>query len=704
MAERGATWCLLLAVVILLYPQRATGEDKISGALQLSYRITEIKSGDEEYIDSSFLRLYKLRLSKDITSSVNFTGSFDLSELENNERKSTSQIPELRLTLRSDVMNGNVGYRLVEKGVDGLTMSSNEDRRTTESWNLDLATSALEHTRTRISYRQDRDFDSLPVRSTDTLKDDLFWTIEHELLDSLNVGYSLRLRETRDLAAEVRQNYTANEGWLRFNDRYLDDTLDVAGSYTHTVNETETIVGDTPYDIAKQVAALAGLGRDSTPGVGISLNPLPALIDGDLMTSTGSNIGGAGNTDRNLGLDLNRATKVDELRLYTTDVTFTPGDFTWALYSSDDGVFWSQVSASASFAYDDEKNYFAITVPGVKKRYLKVVNVTNDATVSPIHVTELEAYSIETRAPGSTGDDLSVTKNAQLSLNYRPRDWVQLSYDMSAIRSMEEAGAEEQQRDTHNVGVRVIRELGSSVTATGQYQRRLETQTGELDRTTDSYLANLAAQPMDRLDMDLSMNHVDLREGAAIVSSNNIAQMHMGALLRQGAQLDVESGVSMSENMQTDSLTTSRNMDTNLRLELTRSLTMDLIHDMRWTETEQASLVTRGRTSFSKLSMYYRPSREVYLRGSYSLDQDHLTGEETTKQECSLSWLLTKKLQLDTGWSMERNGDKKKVFNADLAWTLSRMLNLRFGYDWSTHHGDILTEVQQFSMDLSAKF
>ncbi|BBD07179.1 F5/8 type C domain protein [Desulfovibrio ferrophilus] len=679
-------------------------EDRVSGALQLSYRIAEIRSGDEERIDSSFLRLYKVRLSKDVTSTVNFTGSFDLSEQETNEVKTTSQIPELRLTVCSDVVNGNVGYRLVEKGLHGLTTASDEERRTTESWNVDLATAALERTRIRMSYRRDRDYDYLPVRSTDTLKDDWFWTIDHEVMDSLSVGYSLRLRESQDLAADVRQDYQSNEGWLRFNDRYLDDELAISGSYTHTVSETDISVGSTPYDVETQVAPLAGLGRETTPGAGIALDPLGALIDGDLKSSVGFNIGGAGNTDRNLGLDLNRATRVDELRVYTTDATFTPADYTWALYSSDDGVFWSQISASASFVYDDEKDYFAITVPGVEKRYLKVVNTTNDATVSPIYVTEIEAYSLEPHAADSSDSDMAVTKNIQLNMNYRPKEWLQLSYDMSQIRRMEEAGADEVRHDTHNAGVRVSHNLGAYVTATGQYQRRLETQTGELDRTSDSYLANLLAQPMETLDVDLSLSRVDSREGSQEVSSNSVAQMHVGALLRKGAQLDVESGLSVNENFQSDAVTTARNLDTSLRLELTRSLTADLIHDMSWTETEQASNVTRGRTSFSKLALYYRPSRVLYLRGSYSLDQDHITGVETTRQECTLGWLLTRKLQLDTGWSLERNGSEKKIFNVDLAWTLSRMLNLRFGYDWTWHQADILTEVHQYSMDLSAKF
>ncbi|MGX9367113.1 hypothetical protein ACTVJH_13925 [Desulfoplanes sp. PS50] len=414
--------------------------------------------------------------------------------------------------------------------------------------------------------------------------------------------------------------------------------------------------------------------------------------------------GGGGNTNRNLGLDLNRATRVDELRLYTSDATFTPADFTWALFASDDGFFWTQISASASFVYDDEKNYFAITVPGVESRYLKVVNTTNDATVSPIFVTELEAYSLETHGVGSTDSEMAVTKNTQMSMSYQPRDWLQLSYNMSQIRRMEEAGADEIRRDTHSIGVRVSQPLGSYAMATGQYQRRLEIQTGELDRTSDTYLANLGAQPLETLDVDLSLGRVDSREGSENVACSSDAQVHVGALLRQGAHLDLESGLSVNENYQSESVTTARHLKSNLRLELTRSLTAMLIHDMSWTETEHALTVTKGRTSFSKVAMYYRPSRIFYLRGSLSLDQDHITGVDTTKQECSLSWLLTKKLQLDTEWSMELNGDEKKVFTMDLVWTLSRMLNVRVGYDWSWYQSDILTEVQQYSMGLSAKF
>jgi hypothetical protein len=697
-------WGLVLALLVQCFVGSAGAADSINGALQLSYRLSDIRSGDQERIDTYFLRLYKIGLSKDVTPTVTLSGSFDLSELENNEKRSTSQIPELRLTVASDVVNGNLGYRMVEKGRYGLTIGTDEDRRTLESWNLDMASSALEDTRARMSYRRDRDYDYLPVRQTDTQKDDWFWSIDHELFEPLSVGYSLRLRESDDMAAEVRRETEINEGRLRFRDDYLDGTLSASGSYTHTVSETTTVVGGKTYVMETQREPALGLGRNTTPGPGTALTPWPALIDGDLTTSVGFNIGGAGNTNRNLGLDLDRAAKVDELRVYTTDATFTPGDFTWAVYSSDDGISWALVSASASFSYDDEKDYFSITVPGVEKRFIKVLNVTTDATAPPIYVTELEAYSLGTRASGSTDDAMSVTKITQLGMGYRPIDWVQLSYDLSDIRRMEEAGADETKRDTHNAGIRVIRELGGNYTAAGQYQRRLETQTGEMSRVSDSYLANLAGRPMETVDTDLSLNRIISREGPELVSRNNVAQMHVGALLRQGAHLDLEGGLSSTENLQADSVTVGRNLDANLRLELTRRLTMELLHDMRWSETEQAGQVTEGQSSFSKAAMYFRPSRDVYLRGSYSLDRDHTTGEDTSRQECTLGWVLTRKLKFETGWSMEEGTERQKDFNADLAWSLSEVFNLRFGYDWIWHRADILTEVHQYSMDLTAKF
>ena len=699
--RRGAA--LVLAAALLLAAVRSPAEDRVSGSMQLSYRLSEIRSAGQERIDSMFLRLYKVGLNKDVTPTVTFQGSFDLTELEENEERSTRQVPELRLLVDSDVVDANLGYRLVERGLHGLTTGSDEDRRTTESWNVDLASRGLEDTRARTSYRRDRDYDHLSVRETDTCKDDFYASLDHELLDPLTVGYSLRLRQVEDYADEVTTLTETNEGRMRFRDTYLDGALNTSASYTHTVRETDTQVRGDTYETETSVLAAAGLGDDSEPAAGLPLPALPALIDGDLSTSTGVDIGGAGNTGRVFGLDLDRAGKVDELRLYTTDTAFTPGDYTWALHTSDDGVSWTLVRAAAAFTYDDEKNRFEITA-GTSSRWLKIVCTANDATVSPLYVTELEALTLESRGSGSVHKDMAVTKNAQMGLGYRPWDWLALSYDMSQSRRMPEAGAEEDRRDTHSASMRASRAVIEKLTAVGQVQRRLETATGELDRTSNSYLMQLLATPMPTLDSDLSLNRVDSSEGPQLVSRSDTAQLHTGAQLRPGMVLSMEGALSSNRNYTTDVDVAGRSLETSLQMELAKSLKADLSHDMRWTETTLPSATVKGHTSFSKAALYFRPSRDVYLRGSGSVDRDHEAGTQTLRQECRLSWRATRKIQLEAGWATERNEDQKDSANADLTWALSQVFNLRMGYDWMWYRSDVLTEIVQYSVDLTAKF
>jgi hypothetical protein len=94
----------------------------------------------------------------------------------------------------------------------------------------------------------------------------------------------------------------------------------------------------------------------------------------------------------------------------------------------------------------------------------------------------------------------------------------------------------------------------------------------------------------------------------------------------------------------------------------------------------------------------------VYLRGSGSVDRDHEAGTQTLRQECRLSWRATRKIQLEAGWATERDEDQKDSANADLTWALSQVFNLRMGYDWMWHRSDVLTEIVQYSIDLTAKF
>jgi hypothetical protein len=129
-----------------------------------------------------------------------------------------------------------------------------------------------------------------------------------------------------------------------------------------------------------------------------------------------------------------------------------------------------------------------------------------------------------------------------------------------------------------------------------------------------------------------------------------------------------------------------------------------LEYNRDWTETERPDGDTTGRTSFAKTTFYWRPSQEFYFRGSYGIDRDEKTGDETTQQQYNLNWLMTEKMQLDMSYTLQDDDTDTSTYSSDLSWDVSRIFTLRFGYDWSKQEADTTTETQTITTDLTARF
>jgi hypothetical protein len=163
---------------------------------------------------------------------------------------------------------------------------------------------------------------------------------------------------------------------------------------------------------------LAGLSINSDtlgdPPTTITLGPTPALIDGDLGTPTGINIGlppqppppGA-NDVRQMGLDFFLPTDVNQLLLWVntdlsaaTDILnfFFTDPLGIRVFESPDNLNWTQV-VPITVSFGQFQNRFQIDLPpGVTTRYIKVVTkplqpfVPGAASFPNIFVTELQAF------------------------------------------------------------------------------------------------------------------------------------------------------------------------------------------------------------------------------------------------------------------------------------------------------------------------
>ncbi len=708
--RRSRAFVVMVFVSTLTFAHVACAEDRMHGSARLIHTSTDTKSDGEETSSWQLTQVYNLGVSKALTPKVGFTGDLDVNVTETDEEKTTRLAPDLRLDMTNEYFDANTGYRVNERGLDIVTMTSDEDRYTTESWNANLSTKSERYPRIRLRYNEDKDYDYLAEHETDKKTTNFSGSTDYTYR-FVNFNYEYRNNTSDDYVTESTQKTDTHEGRVNFRKSFWDNKVTSSGSYLISNRKTETETGGqqvrTPDPMKERDHGL--YAYDATPGSD-QLDTYDALIDGDtgqrIALPTGYiNIGGIGNTGRNIGLDLGYETEVEELRLYTTDVSFTAGDFRWAVYYTNDDVTWNwtQITASATFDYDTEEDRFEISFSSTKARYFKVVNTSN-STVNPIYVTEIEAYSYTTYAAFTTTDTERTTQTIQANLGYRPVQWLSFAYDFTQDEQETDPDAETTRRYTHNVSGRVEKELHKYLTTWAQYRRRWEYDSEADDTITDTYLLHFLSSPLETLDTDLSFNHTVSTEESETRSRSSSALFQVAARLREGADLDVDANITRSENLVSQSETTTKSIDSNLRLELTRTLTAEIEYNRNWTETEQPSTDTTGRTSYGKTTLYWRPSHDFYFRGSYSIDRDEILGDQTTQHQYNVSWLMTEKIQLDMGYTLDENDTDRSTYSSDLSWDLSRIFTLRFGYDWSRQKTDTTTETQIITSDLSARF
>jgi opacity protein-like surface antigen len=697
-------WIVIFLLTLVCFRGVCTGDD-IGGSADLTYRSTETKTGEAEESSWSFTQNYNLQATKEFNPKVNFAANLGININETNDTKTTLLTPDIRLNLRNEYFDADTGYRITEKGLDILTMIADEDRFTTESWNVNFSTMSEKYPKVQLRYNEDINYDHLAVRETDSKTTNFSGTTDYTYR-FLNFNYEYRNNVLDDYVAEAITETDTHYGRFDFRKSFWKNRITTSGSYSITNTNTEIKTG----------------GQEVRIGI----------------------------THQNIGLDLGSpplGKTIDQIYLYTTtpDPAFNENKFTWAVYYRNDNETWKPITGAIDFEYDT--NRFEISFTQQTARYFKVVNTTNDT--NNLYVTEIKAYNNNAPVPASDGlylqDDTpedsshldsepllidtitttstginiggyttqlpfttteteQTTQNTQANLRYKPMDWLSFTYDFT--QDERETDSEKTRRQAHSMNCSVEKELHKYITVWAQYGRRMEYDSEAENKTTDTYLLHFLSSPLTTLNTDLSLNYTVSKEDGETESKSSSALLQISAKLREGANLNVDANIIRSENLVTQSETTTKSINSDLRLELTRMLTAEIEYDTNWTETQKPEPDgdTTGRTSSARVIFYWRPSHDFYLRGSYDIDRDEKSGEETTQQKYNMNWLMTEKMQLDMGYTLNRNNSVSSTYAANLSWNLSRVFTLRFGYDWSRQQEDMTETTQTFTTNLSARF
>lgn len=159
----------------------------------------------------------------------------------------------------------------------------------------------------------------------------------------------------------------------------------------------------------------------------------PALRDGDLNASANIPLGPDGVSFINLGVDLGRSERIDEVRVTVRDANGNPlrtggGPVTFDAWISEDGVVWRPVS-EVETNFDATRSAYVVTFPILTTRWIKVVSFGVNSERS--FITELQAFYHVVVDPGSARNGQQQSYGAMLSASFRPTKNVKLGYGAS---------------------------------------------------------------------------------------------------------------------------------------------------------------------------------------------------------------------------------------------------------------------------------
>jgi hypothetical protein len=245
--------------------------------------------------------------------------------------------------------------------------------------------------------------------------------------------------ETREVANAVRVDQSA----ALFHNRVL-----WAGTYNINHQNLTTLATGTGGEVPIPVIAFAGLSAISDTPVTTPLAQNPALVDGNLTSAAGVNIGfpgfGGDTQARNLGLDFATPSTVSRLLVWIDrDLPQTiAASFTWEIYSSSDNLSWSRVATVAGAPFGPFDRRFQIDFDPISARYIKTVTqplsgVTIGASQYPdIVVTEVQAFLRETAGQAQAAENRTaqlINSDLRVRLLDGPNLYFENSYSYSGV-------------------------------------------------------------------------------------------------------------------------------------------------------------------------------------------------------------------------------------------------------------------------------
>jgi len=634
----------------------------------------------------SFMENYALNFSRELTDTMNLTGSARYTKHRSSYRTLQQIAPTLTFNLNNDFfffnLSGTSNRRIDSKGPDYVT----------NTWETYLSSNwGDKWPSVRLAYGRSYAHDDQHPRLSDSRNVHRDLTLNHTL-SIFKLYYSYRDSKSEDLVSDSTTRNYSHFGKVEASKSLFNNSLSLSASQQFSYNRTETETkAHEGVALVPISAAAAYSGVDDSPDSGtLSTNAL--LIDGDRFTSAGVEIGNT--DDENLGLETDYR-ELNLIYVYTLDDVpgSWVGQFKWKLYKSEDGNNWSLVSSSPSFGYNHSMKRFEVNFPTVSAKYVKLYVAKNPGSGN-VYVTEMEAYhEIQTGQGKVTTTSRFKGYRTDFNLRWLPWRSVSLSYNFSRNRSMPDPGPDT--TDVSHSGS-VAWSLSRYFSPTFSVSQTSNKREGEKEDKSRTYSLTATSSPLDTLNISGGATRTESFKGGNRENRNDTYNLYLTALLFPDLNASLDLIRSISRDYREGRKTRSFDGRLTTTARLSPKLTLD--GTCEYTRTNGEETTTSKRLG---LSATWRVSDILLLRTAQNWNWE----EESNNFSSSYTlWVApTSKIQFNLQYTYSTSSDGGESHNCSTfaSWAISSHLSLKTNYSYQKA-GD--NESWNFGMQLTARF
>lgn len=709
---RGRVPLSLVILLAFLFLTHRSASGEIGLFLEYDYLNSTSESTDRDTGEvtetdfNRFVQLYNLNISRNIYPNLNFRGG-GIFELENSdintdgekfERERRTSRPFIELNLNTPLIKLGGGYRKTE--IKRTLTAAPTEKDFVDEYNANLNWRPLDFPQVSVNYTHTNFYDS--AQTTDVVNDLLSTDTRYEYKD-IGLQYLYTRNDTEDRKSDFNTLTQSHTGKLNYSKSFFDRRLGINADYRLNYTTTDfSGAGSGTFPLSRSEGLFSPDDDE-----GLALESRPALIDGNVVSSSGIDIGlGGDETKRiSMGIDFGVPMTVDTLfvwvdrRLSAT----VANSFVWEVYTSPDNTdtsIWTLRAIVSPAFFGSFNNRFEISFPEVQTRFIKVVtrplaiaDAPDAADFPNIFVTELEGLiSVQ----GAADEQLTSIDN---SFNFRAR-WTitprtSLGYTFFYRDSKTDPG--EITRTTLSNGLDLTHTFSQVFTGTVRVLRS-DSKRGLIETTENAYSASLRATYLPTLSQTLTLSVSRQKEDGSKARANSVF-LRTNAELYSGWSAFFDAGYTWGTSFEgVDSTITFLRAGTNLVPH--RRFTLDTSYTASWSKEadEPTSLRQTGG-----VQIFFLPFDTLSLSANVSFSDEE--DDSRVFQNYSVNWSPfpegTLQLSILYNETLSTEGQESRSVGPRVIWRLTQRAELTVIYTVvDTESESTLTDSKNFSANL----